>query len=181
MPGLGVSRPPLATFRLDWAGLYWGCIATLPPLGLLWFCMKIHWRPFERIMQVLDETFIPLFRQCRIIELLVISRCWPDWARKCSSRNRSRLDRRQGGRAVWHRNRLNRGGGNLRTVAQHYARLCVNGRRHRALFRRDLAGYGQPAGADYQSRPVRLSALIYLTHLRKTKTASEQIEDHPEI
>jgi hypothetical protein len=52
--GWALDRWPLATFRLDWSGMFWGVIATLPPLGLLWICLKTHWRPFVRIMQVLD-------------------------------------------------------------------------------------------------------------------------------
>ncbi len=68
-----LDRSPLATFRLSFLDLGWGVFATLPPLGLLWLCMKAPWKPFTRIIQVLDETLIPLFRQCRLFELAVIS------------------------------------------------------------------------------------------------------------
>jgi membrane protease YdiL (CAAX protease family) len=71
--GWALNRPPLATFRLNSIGLGWGIFATLPPLALLWLCIKSPWRPFARIMQLLDETFIPFFRQCRMLELAVIA------------------------------------------------------------------------------------------------------------
>jgi uncharacterized protein len=71
--GWALNRPPLATFHLNALGLSLGLIATLPLLGLLWLCTKSKWRAFARILQVLDETLIPLFRQCTIIELAVIS------------------------------------------------------------------------------------------------------------
>lgn len=71
--GWAINRPPLETFSLNSIDLLWGIIATLPLLGLLWLCMKAPWRPFARIVQVLDETFIPLFCQCRMLELAVIA------------------------------------------------------------------------------------------------------------
>lgn len=71
--GWALGRPPLTTFRFNSVDLGWGALATLPPLGLLWLCMKAPWRPFAKIMQVLDETFVPLFRQCRVLELAVIA------------------------------------------------------------------------------------------------------------
>jgi len=71
--GWALDRPPLVTFRFNAIDLGWGIFATLPPLGLLWLCMKIQWQPFARIMRILDETFVPLFRQCSILELAVIA------------------------------------------------------------------------------------------------------------
>jgi membrane protease YdiL (CAAX protease family) len=71
--GWAIERPPLLTFQFNVIDLLWGISATFPPLLLLWLCVKFPWRPFAKIMQILDETFVPLFRQCRILELAVIA------------------------------------------------------------------------------------------------------------
>jgi uncharacterized protein len=71
--GWWLSCPPLATYKFDWIDLGWGVLATLPPLVIFWLCTKTSWKPFARIMQVLDETIVPLFRQCAAIELAVIA------------------------------------------------------------------------------------------------------------
>ncbi len=71
--GWALGRPPMESFHFTAIDLGWGIITTLPMLAVLWISTKATWRPFARIMQVLDETFIPLFRQCRILELAVIA------------------------------------------------------------------------------------------------------------
>jgi len=71
--GWALGRPPMESFHFSAIDLGWGIIATLPLLADLWISAKVRWRPIARIMQVLDETFIPLFRQCRILELAVIA------------------------------------------------------------------------------------------------------------
>ena len=71
--GWFLGRPPAATLHWNLLGFLWGIAATLPLLAVLWFSAKVPWRPFARIMQVLDETLIPMFRECRILELAVIA------------------------------------------------------------------------------------------------------------
>jgi uncharacterized protein len=71
--GWALNCSPMTTFRLNSLDLGWGILATLPPAAFFWLSIKIPWRPFAKIMQVLDETFIPMFRQCRMIELLIIA------------------------------------------------------------------------------------------------------------
>jgi membrane protease YdiL (CAAX protease family) len=71
--GWALGRPPTESFHFSAIGVGWGIIATLPLLAVLWISAKAPWRPFVSIMEVLDETFIPLFRQCRILELAVIA------------------------------------------------------------------------------------------------------------
>ncbi len=71
--GWALGRPPAATFHFSAIDFLWGIIGTLPLLAVLWLSTKVPWRPFARIMQVLDETFVPLFSQCRILELAVIA------------------------------------------------------------------------------------------------------------
>ena len=67
---LGVD--PLDTLRFSAADLGWGLLATGPPLGVLWICLKWPIGPLARLMQVVDELLIPLFRNCPTTEILVI-------------------------------------------------------------------------------------------------------------
>jgi CAAX protease family protein len=71
--GWALGRPPMESFHFSAIDLGWGIVATLPLLLLLWISANVTWQPFVRIMQVLEETFIPLFRQCRVLELAVIA------------------------------------------------------------------------------------------------------------
>jgi len=73
--GLGwlCAEPPLQTFSWSWPGAAWGAAATLPPLALLWLCLKCPFRPFARILQVIDEVLAPLFAHCRLLEFAVIA------------------------------------------------------------------------------------------------------------
>lgn len=68
-----LGQPPLETFRFDAYGAAIGITATLPPLGLLWLCLKCPWRPFQTITQILDEMLVPLFRDCGIVQLAIIA------------------------------------------------------------------------------------------------------------
>jgi len=73
--GLGwlLNSPPLATLHLQWRAALLGVAATLPPLALFWFCLKCPWRPLAEIAKVTDETLVPLFRDCRLVELAIIA------------------------------------------------------------------------------------------------------------
>jgi uncharacterized protein len=73
--GLGwlLGQPPLKTFRFEWRGAAWGVAATLPLLGLFWLCVKSALRPLETIRQILDDLLVPLFRDCRLIELGIVA------------------------------------------------------------------------------------------------------------
>jgi hypothetical protein len=73
--GLGrwFGQSPLTTFHGNFSGLLLGLVATLPPLGFFWFCLKCPLRPFTEIARILDETLVPLFEHCSLIELAVIA------------------------------------------------------------------------------------------------------------
>lgn len=68
-----LGQPPLATFRPDVHGTAIGIAATLPPLGLFWLCLKCPWRPLQTITQILDEMLVPLFRDCSMVQLVIIA------------------------------------------------------------------------------------------------------------
>jgi uncharacterized protein len=73
--GLGwlVGQRPLSTLHFDLSSAGLGVAATLPPLVLFWLCLRLPLRPLQRITRILDEIFVPLFRQCGPVQLFVIA------------------------------------------------------------------------------------------------------------
>ncbi len=77
--GLGwlTGQDPLESFPRTPSGVglgvAWGAVATLPPLAGLWLCLKFPIRPFAELVRVVDDLLVPLFRQCRLLDLAVIS------------------------------------------------------------------------------------------------------------
>ena len=67
------ASPPLKTFGADWRAACWGVAAAIPPLAVFWACIRCPLQPFRRILQILDETILPLFRPCRLMELAVLA------------------------------------------------------------------------------------------------------------
>jgi len=67
------GQRPLESFAWTLPDAGWGVLATLPPLALLWLCLKCPIRPFTELVRVVDELLVPLFRGCRLPELAVIS------------------------------------------------------------------------------------------------------------
>jgi uncharacterized protein len=69
-----LGTPSLATlFHFDWRQVLLGVAATLPPLGLFWFCVVCPWRPFAEIAKITTATLVPLFRDCSLIQLAIVS------------------------------------------------------------------------------------------------------------
>ena len=64
---------PLDSFQWDAVAVAIGLTATLPLLLLLWLCLKCPLRPCRALVELFEEWFLPLFRQCSVLELLVIS------------------------------------------------------------------------------------------------------------
>ena len=77
--GLGwlLGHNPLESFprtpaAVAW-GLTWGILATLPPAAVFWLCLKCPVGPLARLVHVVDELLVPLFTDCRLLDLAVIS------------------------------------------------------------------------------------------------------------
>lgn len=68
---LGTS--PLETFHFDPYDALLALGATLPPLALFWLCIKFPLGPLKEIARIVDEMLVPLFRDCRLTQLAVIS------------------------------------------------------------------------------------------------------------
>jgi uncharacterized protein len=73
--GLGwpLKTPPLATLRLDTQGVLLGVAATVPVLGVFWFCLKCPWRPMADIAKIVDEMISAWFRDCPLVQLAILS------------------------------------------------------------------------------------------------------------
>ncbi|MBU4272150.1 MAG: CPBP family intramembrane metalloprotease [Planctomycetes bacterium] len=68
---LGTS--PLETFRFDPYDALLAIGATVPPLALFWLYIKFPLGPLKEIVRLMDETLVPLFRDCRLAQLAVIA------------------------------------------------------------------------------------------------------------
>jgi uncharacterized protein len=80
--GLGVAalllgwllgQPPLPTIQWTGDGIAWGLLATLPLLGLLVLCVKAPFGALRKLLHLVDGLLVPLFRNCRLIDLVLIS------------------------------------------------------------------------------------------------------------
>ena len=77
--GLGwlVGQDPLEFLPRRPADAAWGAAcgaaAALPPAALLWLSLKCPVGPMARLIRVVDELLVPLFRECRLADLAVIS------------------------------------------------------------------------------------------------------------
>lgn len=55
------------------AALAWGMAGAVPLVGVLAVFLWAQWRPLARLRQLTDEYLVPLFRDCRLLELAVIA------------------------------------------------------------------------------------------------------------
>jgi uncharacterized protein len=68
-----VGRPPLASFIWDPWALLLTPLTLLPPLAVLALCLWQRIGLFAPVRRVIDETLVPLFRPCGLLELAAIS------------------------------------------------------------------------------------------------------------
>jgi hypothetical protein len=68
-----LGYPPLGEIRWTRAGLAWGAATAVPLVALLLLCVHVPFGPFRRLLQAVDELLVPLFRNCTLLELAVIS------------------------------------------------------------------------------------------------------------
>jgi membrane protease YdiL (CAAX protease family) len=68
-----LQKPPLATLSFNLRDTILGVVATLPPLGIFWLSIKLPLRPFQKIVQILDETLVPMFRHCGWTQLAILA------------------------------------------------------------------------------------------------------------
>jgi uncharacterized protein len=71
--GWMLSLAPLATFRVTPRAVALGLAAVGPMLVLLALCVSVPRRPFSDVLGVADETLLPWFRSCNVVELAALS------------------------------------------------------------------------------------------------------------
>ncbi|MBI3464708.1 MAG: CPBP family intramembrane metalloprotease [Planctomycetes bacterium] len=57
----------------QWDALWWGTAAALPAVAAAVLGMHVPWRPLVRLRALVEETIVPLFRDCSLIDLAVIA------------------------------------------------------------------------------------------------------------
>lgn len=68
-----LARPPLEACEANPNALIGGALALLPLLVLLALCVWVPVRPFSNIVRIADELLKPLFLECTLVDMAVIS------------------------------------------------------------------------------------------------------------
>ncbi|MCH8963087.1 MAG: CPBP family intramembrane metalloprotease [Bacteroidetes bacterium] len=73
--GLGavVGTPAFDQLHLSWAATGFGLLASVPMLGGLVWVVRSQWPPLARFRGTIDEVVTPLFANCTMMDLVVIS------------------------------------------------------------------------------------------------------------
>lgn len=73
--GLGavVGTPAFDLLHLSWAATGFGLLASVPMLGVLAWVIRTQWPPLVRFQGTIDEVVTPLFANCTMMDLVVIS------------------------------------------------------------------------------------------------------------
>ena len=67
------AQPVVDTLKFDVSGVAWGAVATLPLVVLLLVIVRCPAGPIRGLKQLVDETVVPLFANCRCWHLAVVS------------------------------------------------------------------------------------------------------------
>ncbi|MCR4415041.1 MAG: CPBP family intramembrane metalloprotease [Thermoguttaceae bacterium] len=71
--GWALGYPPGDAVAWELAGWVWGAAAAVPLLALMGVCIRVPWRPFRELLGLLDEMVLPLFRNCPMADLFLVS------------------------------------------------------------------------------------------------------------
>ena len=70
MGGSGALRE---SFSLSWSATRFALLLCLPMLAMLYFAERTRWRPITQLREELEEKVIPIFANCKLIDLGVIA------------------------------------------------------------------------------------------------------------
>ena len=70
---MGGSNVFQSRFELSWSGTAYALLLCLPMLATLYFAEQTKWRPLAQLREEIDEKVIPIFANCKIIDLGVIA------------------------------------------------------------------------------------------------------------
>lgn len=68
-----LGHAPAPEIRWTISGAAWGAAAALPPMAVLLFCVRFPWWPWAELLRVVERLLVPLFRDCRLVDLAGIS------------------------------------------------------------------------------------------------------------
>ena len=71
--GWSVGIDPLVDVTLDFEGLLWGVLATLPMFLLFLLAINVHWMPLRRVRQLLVELLGPSLALCKWYDLILLA------------------------------------------------------------------------------------------------------------
>jgi len=68
-----LSLRPADEILWTWSGAAWGALASLPLLALLWLGIRWPLPALRKVLQVIDELLVPLFRSCSLLDMAIIA------------------------------------------------------------------------------------------------------------
>jgi len=68
-----LSLRPADEILWTWSGAAWGALASLPLLALLWLGIRWPLPAWRKVLQVIDELLVPLFRSCSLLDMAIIA------------------------------------------------------------------------------------------------------------
>ncbi len=67
------GSPPLKQVRWELLALGWGILGTVPPLLVVILSIYFDFKPVARLMELIEDKFLPLLRGASTLDLAVIS------------------------------------------------------------------------------------------------------------
>ena len=70
---MGGPNAVLAQFNLSWSATVFALLLCLPMVAALYFAIRSEWEALSRLRYELDEKILPIFANCKIIDLAMIA------------------------------------------------------------------------------------------------------------
>lgn len=67
------SIPLWGEDKWNWVGVAVGITSTLPMLSMFFLLMQSKWEPSRKIIQMMDEAVLPLFKDFTILQIAILS------------------------------------------------------------------------------------------------------------
>lgn len=70
---MGGPNAVQAKFSLSWVATGYALLLSLPMFGILYFAVRTEWEPLSQLRREIEEKIVPIFANCKIIDLVVIA------------------------------------------------------------------------------------------------------------
>ena len=70
---MGGSSAVLSHFSLSWSATGYAALLCIPMFAALYFAMRTEWKPLSQLRNEINEKVVPIFANCKIIDLAVIA------------------------------------------------------------------------------------------------------------